>query len=164
MNLTNHAYWNLAGADSGADVLGHVLKLHAEKYLVPGEAKIPTGEICSVEGTPMDFTEPRPIGSRAQQTDFGYYDHCYVLDKEPGRRMSRCARVVEPESGRRMEVFSTQPGVQLYTGNRRGLCLEAQHYPNAPNEPKFPSTVLRPGETYHEVTVHRFGTVGKTVE
>ena len=105
----------------------------------------------------MSFTEPRTIGSRLDQLDGRQYDHCYVLEKS-GERLSLAARVVEPVSGRVMEVFTTQPGVQLYTGNRQGLCLETQHYPNSPNEPSFPSTVLRPGETFHEVTIHRFST------
>ncbi len=156
INLTNHAYWNLAGADSGQNVLGHQLTLRADKYLVPDAVKMPTGEIHGVAGTPMDFSRPATIGSRVEQTEFGCYDHCYAIAKPAGKRMSLCARVEEPGSGRVMDVFTTQPGVQLYTGNPHGLCLETQHYPNAPNEPTFPSTVLRPGETFHEVTVHRF--------
>jgi aldose 1-epimerase len=158
VNLTNHAYWNLAGADAG-EMLGHVLTLHADHYLPSDPAKIPTGEIRSVKDTPMDFTTPHTIGSRTQQVERGYYDHCYVLNKQPGKRLSLAARVVEPKSGRAMEVLTTQPGVQLYTGNRGGFCLETQHYPNAPNEPKFPSTLLRPGETLRETTIHKFGTV-----
>jgi aldose 1-epimerase len=159
VNLTNHAYWNLAGADSDQDVLGHVLTLQADEYLVPDKVKMPTGEIRPVQGTPMDFTTPKTIGSRVEQTEFGCYDHCYVIAQPPGKLdVHPCARVEEPTSGRVMEVATTQPGVQLYTGNRRGLCLETQHYPNAPNEPKFPTTVLRPGEKYHQVTVHRFST------
>jgi len=159
VNLTNHAYWNLAGADSGNDVSAHQLTLNADRYLPSDKAKMPTGEIRSVEGTPMDFTDARTIGSRAKETDFGYYDHCYVLKKSSGERMAFCGRVVEPKSGRVMTVHTTQPGVQLYTGNSRGLCLETQHYPNAPNEAKFPSTLLRPGERFHETTIHQFGTV-----
>ncbi len=156
VNLTNHAYWNLAGADSKADVLGHVLMLNADRYLATDKDLIPTGEIRNVKDTPMDFAEPKTIGSRMDQIERGYYDDCYVLNKTPGERMSLCAVVEEPQSGRVMEVRTTQPGVQLYTGNRRGLCLETQHYPDSPNKPDFPSTVLRPGKTYHEVTVHRF--------
>jgi aldose 1-epimerase len=159
VNLTNHAYWNLAGADSGDDVLAHRLTLNADHYLPSDKTKMPTGEIRSVKGTAMDFTRPRTVGSQVTETDFGYYDHCYVLNKPSNERLSFCARVVEPESGRVMTVYTTQPGVQLFTGNRRGLCLETQHYPNAPNEPAFPSTLLRPGERLHETTVHQFGTV-----
>jgi len=160
VNLTNHAYWNLAGADSDSDVLEHRLTLRAARYLPCDKKKLPTGEIRVVKDTCMDFTTAHTLGSRAAATDFGYYDHCYLLDKRPGKRLSLCARVVEPKSGRVMTVHTTQPGVQLYTGNPRGLCLETQHCPNAPNEPSFPSTLLRPGERFHEVTVHRFSVVG----
>jgi aldose 1-epimerase len=159
VNLTNHAYWNLAGADSGEEVLGHVLMLDAGHYLPADDALIPTGEIRRVEGTPLDFTQARPVGSRIDDVERRRYDHCYVLNKRPGERLSLCARVVEPKSGRVMEVRTTQPGVQLYTGNPRGLCLETQHFPNSPNEPAFPSTVLRPGQTFHQTTIHRFSTL-----
>lgn len=153
VNLTNHAYWNLAGA---GDVMGHELFLDADHYLPSDADLIPTGEVRPVKGTPMDFTRARTIGSRIDQVDRRRYDHCYVLNRKPGQEPTLAARVVEPKSGRVMEVHTTQPGVQFYTGNPRGLCLETQHYPNTPNEPKFPSTLLRPGQTYREVTIHKF--------
>jgi aldose 1-epimerase len=156
VNLTNHAYWNLAGVDA-SDVHDHVLTLYADRYLPTDPDLIPTGELRPVQGTAMDFRQPHAIGARLDEVERKRYDHCYVLRKKPGERLALAARVVEPKSGRVMEVSTTQPGVQFFTGNPRGLCLETQHFPNSPNEPRFPSTVLRPGETYNQVTVHRFG-------
>lgn len=155
VNLTNHAYWNLTG-DEQQDVLGHILEIEAHHYLPADEALIPTGEIRSVRGTPLDFTRPATIGSRVGQLPRKYYDDCYVLDRKAGVGLSRAARLVEPRSGRTMEVWTTQPGMQLYTGNRFGVCLETQHYPDSPNKPGFPSTLLRPGQTYRQTTVHKF--------
>ncbi len=122
----------------------------------------------------MDFTKPRTIGARVDRVQGENYDHCYVLNKQPGKPLSLAARVVEPKTGRVMEVYTTQPGVQLYTakglggrlgaegkpyGPYHGFCLETQHYPDSPNWPAFPSTLLRPGETYEQVTIHKFGVV-----
>ena len=162
-----------AGARSGS-VLDHLMMIHADKYLPVDDGLIPLGDPEPVEGTPMDFlTAPATIGSRIDQVEGGY-DHCYVLVKEKPGAMSLCARVVEPESGRVMEVFTTQPGVQFYTGNfldgrlkaggsayekHAGFCLETQHYPDSPNRPSYPPTLLGPGETYRQETVHKFSLV-----
>lgn len=177
LNLTNHSYFDLTGQFAG-NILNHQVTIHADRFTPVDSNLIPTGELRDVTGTPFDLRKPGPIGARIdedyEQLKLGWgYDHNFVLN---GQGLRLAASVVDPSTGRKLEVLTTQPGVQFYTGNhldgsvtgksgvaykfRFGFCLETQHFPDSPNKPDFPSTALKPGDQFHEITIFRFSTEG----
>jgi aldose 1-epimerase len=178
LSVANHTYWNLggtsgggAGAPAGTTVRDHVLRLAAERIVAVDPSKVPTGELLAVDGTAFDLRTPVTIGEALDRPEIralGGVDHCYVLDQPIDERLAAFAELSDPASGRRLRLGTDQPGVQVYTANHgagplpphAAVCLETQHLPDAPNQPAFPSAVLRPGETYHHRHVIRFATDG----
>ena len=178
VNMTNHGFFSLTGIANPTPTIEDLeCEINADYYVPIDDTSIPTGEIESVKGTPFDFTTPHAVGERIDadhiQTKRGAgYDHCFVLNKKQPGELTFAARVVEPKSGRMMEVYTTEPGVQVYTDNwadgykgqhgatfprRSAICFEAQHFPDSPNHPYFPSVVLKPGEVYTQKTIYKFG-------
>ena len=180
VNMTSHGFFSLQGiANPTPSALDQIVEINADFFVPIDENSIPTGEILRVKGTPFDFTTPKPVGQDIAADDEQIkngtgYDHCYVLNKSEVGELTFAARVTDPHSGRTMEVYTTEPGVQFYSdnwadgykgqhgatfGKHSGLCFEAQHFPDSPNKPHFPSVVLRPGEVYTQKTIYRFDTL-----
>ena len=180
VNMTSHGFFSLAGiANPTPSAMDIICQINADFYLPIDKTSIPTGEILKVEDTPFDFREPHVVGERIdadheQIKNGAGYDHCYVLNKREPGELSFAAKITEPKSGRTMEVYTTEPGVQFYSdnwadgykgqhgatfGRRSALCFEAQHFPDSPNHPYFPSVVLKPGQVYTQKTIYKFGTI-----